>query len=133
MSSFQAALGINELERLNNNLETRRFKYNILNKLINKNENLKTPHSPLRYSILVKNRNKIENKFYNYDLGIWFKSVLEGRYRNFHEVNYLKGSCKNAEYAASHIINFPTHSRIDINHLKKQIEKNLKLIKKNRV
>ena len=133
LSSFQAALGINELERLNNNLKIRRFKYNTLDKLINDNENLKTLHSPLRYSILVKNRNKIESKFYNYDLDIWFKSVLEGRYRNFHEVNYLKGSCKNAEYAASHIINFPTHSRIDINHLKKQIQKNLKLIKENRV
>lgn len=133
LSSFQAALGINELERLKNNLKIRRFKYNTLDKLINDNENLKTLHSPLRYSILVKNRNKIESKFYNYDLDIWFKSVLEGRYLNFHEVNYLKGSCKNAEYAASHIINFPTHSRIDINHLKKQIQKNLKLIKENRV
>ena len=59
--------------------------------------------------------------------------MLEGRYHNFQDVNYEKGSCKNAEYAASHIINFPIHSRIDINHLKKQIQKNINLIKENRV
>ena len=133
LSSFQAALGINELKRLDKNLQIRRIKYNIINKLINENENLKTDYSPLRFSFLVNNRNKIESQFYNYDLGIWFKSVLEGRYQDFNHVNYIKGSCINAEYATSHIINFPIHARIDINHLQKIIKKNLSLIKENRV
>ena len=63
------------------------------------------------------------------DFNIWFSSVTEGRYSNYDEVNYIEGSCPNAEYATKHIINFPTHLQIDISYLEKVFSKNKKSIK----
>lgn len=83
----------------------------------------------LRYSMLVKDRSKMMKIFGKIDFNIWFSSVTEGRYSNYDEVNYIEGSCPNAEYATKHIINFPTHLQIDISYLEKIFSKNKKLIK----
>jgi perosamine synthetase len=88
------------------------------------NAELKKSHAMLRYSILVKDRDIIKNIFGMIDFNVWFTSVTEGRYSDFSKVNYLKGSCPNAEYACKHIINFPTHERIDISYLSKVFRKN---------
>jgi len=82
----------------------------------------------LRYSILVKDRTKLMSIFGKIDFNIWFLSVTEGRYSNYEKVNYIKGSCPNAEYATKHIINFPTHLKIDIAYLEKIFLKNKMII-----
>ena len=83
----------------------------------------------LRYSFLVKDRNEFEMRFKRYfDLGIWFTSIVQGRQNKLDRVCYISGSCPIAEYVADHIVNFPTHSRISIKILKKEVEKNLKWV-----
>lgn len=131
LSSFQAKLGLNELNRLEENLKSRFNKYLKYNELFKYNNKVYKGLSLLRYSMLVKDQKKFESLFKNIDLGIWFKTILEGRNDNFVDVHYIKGTCKNAEFAAKHIVNFPTHSRIEIQKLEKFLNKNINWISKN--
>jgi len=50
----------------------------------------------------------------NFELGIWFESVVHGRKSELHKVGYKEGSCPIAEKVVRHIANFPTHESIDI-------------------
>jgi len=45
-------------------------------------------------------------------LGTWFSSVLEEAV-DPRFGGYLPGSCPRAEYAARHLVNLPTHARVD--------------------
>ena len=84
----------------------------------------------LRFSFLVNDQKLFERYFSNcFDLDIWFKSPFEGRYSNFHEIFYKKGSCINAEFASKHIVNFPTHERIPYIFMKIFLDKNINYIK----
>ena len=65
------------------------------------------------------------------DMGIWFYSVLGGRDNDLNKVGYINGSCKVAETVCNHIINFPTHLRINENLFNELIDKNIGWIKNN--
>ena len=131
-TSFQALIGIRQLERYENNIVKRKKIVCMLsNFLCEDTKKLNNNNLPLlRYSFLVKNRKLFEKKFKkNFDLQIWFTSVVHMRNHDLHEVKYIKGSCPKAEKAAKHIVNFPTHERIKLPILKKELIKNLSWIK----
>ena len=116
LSAPQAALGIMQLEKLHVNIEHRRSIARLLENEINYygfDHREIDSVSWIRYSFLVKDRAAFINRFKRqFDLGIWFTSIFEGRARDFDELQYVAGSCPNAEFAAVHVVNFPTHQRI---------------------
>ena len=132
LSSVLAEIGISQLKDFEKNQQHRRLVFNYLERKIKWNAvQIKDFNSSimLRYSFLVKDRNEFEMRFKRYfDLGIWFTSIVQGRQNKLDRVCYISGSCPIAEYVADHIVNFPTHSRISIKILKKEVEKNLKWV-----
>ena len=80
---------------------------------------------------MVQSRKDFEKIFKDYYLSIWFKSMFEGRNANFEDINYIKGSCPNAEYASKHIVNIPTHSNIKLENLVQLLKKNRNRIIEN--
>jgi len=56
-------------------------------------------------------------------------NIYCGRNKNFNKLYYKKGSCKNAEKICKHIVNFPTHLRIDNKNFEKILIDNKKFIK----
>lgn len=128
LSSFQAVLGLSQLDRLSENLAFRRAITADLEKRISWYGNLirseKGGASLLRYSFLVGDRKRFLNRFEKYfDLGIWFTSPVHGRYHQLEEVDYVVGSCPIAEYVAQHIVNFPTHERINKHLLLSEVDR----------
>ena len=126
--TFQAKLGISQLQKLENNLKHRRELGIILEKQFHWLKEKLTPdisnHTFLRYSFLVKDRKKFVRNFRaNFDLGIWFQSIAHGRQSDFEKIGYQAGSCPIAEDVAKHIVNFPTHEGIDTNFLLEKINK----------
>ena len=78
----------------------------------------------------MKDRRLFENKFSKYiQLDPWFTSIFHGRDSKLNLLCYKKGSCKNAEFISKHIVNFPTHSSIPLQFIKRIIMKNLHYIK----
>lgn len=135
LSSALAAIGIKQLKGFKKNIKYRKKIVNYLEDKIkwNKNHaNVINNSVLLRYSFLVDDRGKFEALFDNYfDLGIWYTSVVHGRNKNLNSVGYKLGTCPVAEKVVSHIVNFPTHSRIPINILKKELDKNWIWLKKH--
>ena len=130
LSSFQAEIGNLQLETLDANLAHRCAIGTALEERFGVLVGLLAPgasnHAFLRYSFLVKDRAKVEARFaHNYELNVWFTSVLHGRSAGFERVGYTAGSCPNAEFAAAHVVNFPTHPRIDSEHLLSRVDGNL--------
>ena len=116
LCGFQAKLGISQLQKLESNLKHRRELGAILeNRFHWFREKLTSDisnHAFLRYSFLVKDREKfIRNFRANFDLGVWFQSIAHGRESDFEKIGYLAGSCPVAEKTAKNIVNFPTHVR----------------------
>ena len=126
LSTFQAKLGISQLEKLDQNLEHRRSIGGELEKRFNwlGDRDFKNNHTYLRYSFLVADRKRFVKLFrLNYELGIWFTSVTHGRSFEFERIGYRMGRCPIAEKVAKHIVNFPTHENIEIEFLLKKIDK----------
>lgn len=127
LSSVQAKLGISQLKTLSKNLAHRRSIATYLESQVGWNNFSSSDiekHSWLRYSFLVKNRDTLTKELSrHFDLGIWFTSVVSGRDNNFDEVRYIVGSCPVAEFCAQHIINLPTHQRIPLDVIKKEIKR----------
>ena len=76
-------------------------------------------HTYLKFPLLVKNREKIfrlaeENRI---ELGDWFLSPIHPIKRNFHLWYYRYGENPIGEFASRHIVNLPTHERIDENYI----------------
>ena len=77
------------------------------------NKNQISKNCWLRYSFLVKNREKFVKIFQKkFNLDIWYTSIFEGRDKNYRDIKYKIGSCPTAEYVAKHIVNFPTHLKV---------------------
>ena len=119
MSSLQAAIGLSQLRNLDSNLSHRkeiglkaeRLMGCLGERLLEQGSN----HSFLRYSFLVDDRASFLKAFSNqYDLGIWFTSVLHGRMQNLDKLGYQTKSCPIAEDVAKRIVNIPTHYRIPV-------------------
>ena len=129
-TNFQALIGIGQINNLDENLIQRKKINNLLNGILNLRGAKKDQLPLIRYSFLVKDRKKFEKKFHNrFDLQVWFTSVLHMRNDNLNEVKYSIGSCPIAEKVSRHIVNFPTHQRVNQSILKKEIQKNLIWIK----
>jgi dTDP-4-amino-4,6-dideoxygalactose transaminase len=128
LSSAQAQLGLSQLENLQGNLAHRRQIANWLEQKIRWNgmsSDQIDESTWLRYSFLVKDRAKFQRCFSkHFDLGIWFTSVVEGRMKDLEEVGYHPGSCPVAEYVVQHIVNLPTHLRIPLEVIQKEVDRN---------
>jgi perosamine synthetase len=118
LSNAQAALGIRQLARLPSNLAHRAAVAEVYERrLAERGFRLPQPPSEtapayVRYPVRVEDRaSAIASVAPHAVLGTWFTSVLEEaaapRY-----AGYEDGSCPNAEAAARHLVNLPTHPRV---------------------
>jgi perosamine synthetase len=78
-----------------------------------------TPY--LRFSIFVQDKQKVLSiaKLRNQEIGTWFSSALHpvNDENILNKLGYKLTECPNAELAAKHIINFPTHIRLNLKDL----------------
>ncbi len=134
MSSLQAAIASSQLQKLKTNIAHRQSiglgAEKIVGYLGKRLEVNASNHCFLRYSFLVKDREKFLEKFSKeFDLGIWFTSVVHGRTTELEKVEYIVGSCPIAEDVARRIVNIPTHLRIPrekvLSALQKALEQEL--------
>ena len=114
LSPYLCEIGISQVNNLKNNLTHRKEVVNYLSDKLN----LNMENKPLlRVSVLVEERKKAEDLFKkDFELGIWFTTIFQGRTIDFDKVGYKMGNCPKAEYIAEHIFNFPTHSKIDLSY-----------------
>jgi perosamine synthetase len=120
LSNGQAAIALRQLRRLDGNLRHRRA---ITSAYAERLEALgfDLPHVPanaeaafVRYPVWVDSRTETVQRVAPHAvLGLWFTCVLEEadspRY-----AGYEPGSCPTAEEAAEHLVNLPTHLRVEL-------------------
>lgn len=118
LSNVQAALGLLQLERLEENLNHRNKIASLYEKgLIEMGYN--GPRSPesaepsyVRYPVWVRDKEAAVNTLAGrIVVGTWFTSVLEEALSPEYG-EYESGSCPRAEEVARHLINLPTHARV---------------------
>ena len=136
LSSVQARLGLSQLKGIEANLAHRRMiglaLESRINWLGNILETAATNHVFLRYSFLVKDRDAFVQRFKkHFDLAVWFTSIAHGRDRDLEDIGYRMGSCPIAEYVAQHIVNLPTHNRIDPSFLLASVDNEQHFISEN--
>lgn len=128
LSSAQAKLGLSQLDRLSTNIRHRRSIADWLESRVRwYGYSIQDAGEGawLRYSFMVRDRARFEKAFSRrFDLGIWFTSVVSGRQDNLQEVKYHAGSCPVAEFAADHVVNFPTHCRIPLEFIQGDMVRN---------
>ena len=85
------------------------------------NRNLIGNYALIRFPILVKEKDRILKFFESngVELGSWFSHPVTVNKDNLSNYDYVSGSCKKAEFASKHIINLPTHNRLNHKDLKK--------------
>ncbi len=68
----------------------------------------------LRFPIMVKNQSKFLQAAakQNIYLGDWYDAALVPKGSNLINFQYTPGQCPQAEHAAAHVINLPTHPRL---------------------
>lgn len=127
LSPAQAQMGISQLEDLPRNLAHRR---EIALELESRLQWYGGDPAPLkecawlRYSFLVRSRAMVEDALRTrFDLGVWFTSVVHGRNADLAAVGYRAGSCPVAEFAARHIVNLPTHSRVPVGVICRELDR----------
>ena len=133
LSAPQALIGINQLNKIEKNVKHRKKISILINKYIgNFSIELLNNTALLRYPVLVNNRSDIIKILQTiFENSIWFTTILHNRKNNFNIVDYQLGSCPNAEFACKHVINFPTHEKIDIKAVELFFEKNHSIINNN--
>lgn len=121
LSNAQAALGIRQLAKLDRNLAHRaRIAELYRSALVARGVRVPQPAGKaapayVRFPIWLSNRNAgLEATASSVVLGTWFTSVLEEAVSPSCG-GYQGGSCPNAESAALHLANLPTHERVSIN------------------
>ena len=124
LSNILSKIGVMQLNKINSNLKYREalsIKINNVLKIYTEDYIKQDENVFLRYSFLVDNRGYWEKEFSSViNLGIWFKTVIEGMENNALEIlGYASGQNENSEYCAKHIFNIPTHSNIDFNKIEK--------------
>lgn len=129
--NFIALIGLEQIKDIENNINHRSNIVSSINNILQIYNFKNRPPPLLRYSFMVQSRKDFEKIFKDYYLSIWFKSMFEGRNANFEDINYIKGSCPNAEYASKHIVNIPTHSNIKLENLVQLLKKNRNRIIEN--
>ena len=83
----------------------------------------------LRYPILVKDKRKVlsEARKRRIEVGDWFVSPVHPNLDGWEKVGYQKGICPNAERICEHVINLPTHQKIN----EKEVKNTMALIAKS--
>jgi dTDP-4-amino-4,6-dideoxygalactose transaminase len=120
LSNAQAALALRQLRRLDSNLKHRREVANEIESWLS-TRGFHTPAVPkgavsafVRYPLWVKDRPAgLEATRRQLVLGTWFTSVM-GDSVAAGRSDYESGSCPRAELAAQHLVNLPTHLRVDV-------------------
>src|SRR2546426_8657527 len=118
LSNGQAALGLSQLRSLQTNLQHREFVANAYEDRLS-SCGLRLPRAPakaepsfVRYPVWVEDRPTVIRALAPHAVvGTWFTSVLEEA-ESPEAAGYAPGSCPNAEQAAQHLINLPTHPRV---------------------
>ncbi len=118
LSNGQSAIALRQIRRLDANISHRRSIAYTYHHLLQERGcqviRLLPGSQPsfVRYPLMVSDRALATQAAYRrVILGEWFSSVLEGSASpKFGE--YEAGSCPNAEYAAKHLVNLPTHFRV---------------------
>jgi dTDP-4-amino-4,6-dideoxygalactose transaminase len=118
LSNGQAAVGLSQLRGLQANLEHRELVANAYEKYLSRC-GLRLARAPakaqpafVRYPVWVEDRPSVIRSLARHAVvGTWFTSVLEEA-EPPEAVGYVPGSCPNAEQAARHLINLPTHPRV---------------------
>ncbi|MBI4596983.1 MAG: aminotransferase class I/II-fold pyridoxal phosphate-dependent enzyme [Candidatus Omnitrophica bacterium] len=114
LSNVQAFLGAQELQVLEANLQHRRALASRYRDILDPGLPISPEGAWLRYSRLVASPQEWETRLGKYFVvGRWFSSIANGRTRDWSAIGYVPGRCPRAEYVADHIVNFPTHPRID--------------------
>lgn len=124
-SNAQAKLGLRQLARLDSNLAHRRAMAKIYAERLAElgfkipRPLKKTEPVYVRYPFWAADREAAVKAFAPHVvLGTWFTSVLEEAVSPAHG-EYEMVSCPNAEWAAKHLVNLPTHLRVtadDVEH-----------------
>jgi len=117
LSNLQAKIGLHQLIMLEKIITHHRYVAEEYDRFFNLYNGYLKPnvkeHIFLRYVFLVKNPNLWKKKLKKYiEIESWFDNVINGRYKNFHEVNYQLGNCHIAEKICKHTINLPTHLKV---------------------
>ncbi len=75
----------------------------------------------LRVPILVKDKETVLKKAIQQglEIGDWFVSPVHPNLSNWELAGYKKGTCPEAEKVCKHIVNLPTHDKIDQKTIKK--------------
>ena len=118
LSNAQAALGLRQLQRLASNLaHRRRIAEAYAEQLSERGYALPQPPAEaepalVRYPVWVTDRAAtVSTAARHAVLGTWFTSVLEEAVSPAYG-DYELGSCPQAEAAATHLVNLPTHPRV---------------------
>lgn len=132
LSSAQAILGLSQLSMLDENIKHRRSICRLMEQSLGFRYGTYDNSACLRYSFYASDRQEFEYRFsFHWDLGVWFTSVVHGKNDDWHDVCYTKGSCPHAEYAARHLVNFPTHQRISLRVVERIIKRNETWLRNN--
>jgi perosamine synthetase len=118
LSNAQAQLGLRQLRRLRANLSHRKSIADAYGARL-ADLGFRTPRMPengnaafVRYPVWVEDRHAAVRRVAPHAvLGTWFTSVLEEA-ETPAAGGYEAGSCPNAEAAARHLVNLPTHPRV---------------------
>lgn len=119
LSNAQAAVGLEQLRKLDANLAHRRRiaeRYRV--RLSERGVAVPKPPKGseptfVRYPVLVKDRAAAQRAVApRAVLGTWFTSVLEEALSPAFG-DYVDGSCPHAEMVARHLVNLPTHPRVE--------------------
>src|SRR5256712_4232668 len=119
LSNGQAAVGLCQLSNLENSLRHRELVANAYRGHLS-GTGLRLPQAPakaepsfVRYPIWVEDRPRVIRTLAPHAmLGKWFTSVLQES-ESPEVAGYEPGSCPRAEQAAQHLINLPTHPRVN--------------------
>lgn len=118
LSNAQAAIGVEQLSKLDANVAHRRRIAERYRVLLSE-RGVAVPQPPkesepafVRYPVLVRDRAAAQRAVAaKAVLGTWFTSVLEEAASPAFG-DYVEGSCPRAELAAKHLVNLPTHPRV---------------------
>lgn len=114
LSNVQAVLGLKQLEKLPTILKARKEAVKNYAKILGGNgidlTDARVDEITLRFSVLLKERNKFRRKFNKYfESGMWFNSPAIGWYKHLERISYSEGKCPVAEHVHKHVVNFPTY------------------------
>jgi len=111
MTDIAAAIGIEQLKRLPDYIQSRRANADYYNYQFNM-----PGHAYHQYTICPQNRNRLIKKLRNagIDSGVYYPNLLTD-YPQFHQYS----NCPNAEYVKNHVLSIPVRPDLTVYELKK--------------